>query len=382
MRDNRRSILPPLPDRMSPTRVLAALSGGVDSSVAAHLLLEQGYEVFGVFLRNGVEAPEQLDRPKQGCCSVEDARDAARVADILGIPFHALDMEKEFRSVRSYFRDEYAHGRTPNPCAVCNRDIKFGALAAFADAVGAEYLATGHYAQLSQGPDGVELRRGADPRKDQSYVLFPVAPAILERTLLPLGGLQKDRTRAMAEASGLPVFAKPDSQEICFVPSGDYRDVLRDEGGLGKPGRLIDRDGKVLATHQGHMGFTRGQRRGLGFASTQPMYVLDIDADSGDVRVGPREATGCARLSAREFRTFGTSLAVDEEWNDVQIQFRSSPGGQPGQLRCVAPGEVEVRFTDPAASVNPGQGLAVYRDDRLLGGGWIHAVHLVDGLVV
>ncbi len=367
---------------MSRPRVLAALSGGVDSSVAALLLQEQGYDVVGVFLRNGVEKPAAACDLKQGCCSEDDALDAARVADRLGIPFHAVDMQAEFGEVIQHFVSEYAAGRTPNPCAVCNRDIKFGALARFAKMLGASHLATGHYAQLRTGPQGVELWRGADPRKDQSYVLFPVGSEVLTRTLLPIGGMQKSAVRERARAAGLPVFAKPDSVEICFVPTGDYRDLLRERGALGLPGRIVHRDGHVLGDHDGHAGFTRGQRRGLGIASTEPLYVLEVDAVSGDVLVGPRESTGCASAAVHAFQCFGASIAPGETWQAVEVQHRSSPGGSPAALHCTASGEVEVHFDQPASSVTPGQGLAVYRGERLLGGGWIHSVKATDRVSV
>lgn len=364
--------------RMKPTRVLTALSGGVDSSVAALLLKEQGHDVVGVFLRNGVHAPEGSCRPKQGCCSVEDARDAGRVADKLGIPYHAVDMAEEFESVQTHFAAEYARGRTPNPCAVCNRDIKFGALLDMADAVGAEFVATGHYARIEHGPDGPELWRGADPQKDQSYVMFPVGPAALARTLLPVGGMEKSRTRALAKEAGLPVFGKPDSQEICFVPTGDYRDMLRARGGLGRAGRLVHVDGRVLGEHDGHMGFTRGQRRGLGIAATEPLYVVDVDPVGGDVLIGPRAATFVARARVESFATFACTMATGETWDDLEIQYRSTPGGQPGTLTLTRPGVAEVRFAAPASSVAPGQGLAVYRRGRLLGGGWIAATDRLE----
>ncbi len=372
---------------MNSNRVLVALSGGVDSSVAAMLLKKQGYEVIGVFLRNGVEAPAQAcampptgggdtrtmqpTKMKQGCCSAEDARDAALVADRLGIPFHALDMEAEFGSIQRYFRSEYERARTPNPCAMCNRDIKFGALVQFADAMEAQFLATGHYARIHHHADGPRLLRGLDAHKDQSYVLFPVAESILARTLLPIGELQKAETRALAEEAGLPVFGKPDSQEICFVPNNDYRQVLQQSGGLGKPGRMVDLNGNVLAEHSGHMGFTRGQRRGLGFASTQPMYVIDIDAQSGDVIVGPREATGSSRAEVEDFHTIGMTLQAGTVLDDVEVQYRSSAGGVLGCAKVNENGKVQVEFADPAESVTPGQGLALYQGDRLIGGGWI-----------
>lgn len=363
-------------------RVLTALSGGVDSSVAALLLQQQGYDVVGVFLRNGVEKPPASCDLKQGCCSEDDALDAAKVADRLGVPFHALDMAEEFRGVMNYFADEYALGRTPNPCAICNRDIKFGALIRFADALGAEFLATGHYAQIRRGPDGAELWRGADPKKDQSYVLFPIGPRVLERTLLPIGGLHKTETRRLAQEAGLPVFAKPDSVEICFVPTGDYRDMLRARGSLGRPGRLLHADGRVLGEHDGHMGFTRGQRRGLGVASPIPLYVLDVSAATGDVWVGPRAATVCAEAGITDFQTFAEDAPPGTTWSGVTAQYRSSPGGAPAEVEILEGGRARVRFREPAASVTPGQGLALYRGDRLLGGGWIETAALLEALPV
>lgn len=365
---------------MSKDRVLVALSGGVDSSVAALLLQQQGFDVVGVFLRHGVALEAPGKRLKQGCCSVEDARDAAQVADRLGIPFHAIDMEEEFSRIVEDFVAEYLRGHTPNPCVKCNQQVKFGAMWNLADAIGARYLATGHYAQVVQGADGAQLHRGLDPRKDQSYVLFPIGPDRLSRVLLPVGGLHKTRVREIAEEARLPVFSKPDSVEICFVPSGDYRDLLRERGSLGRPGRILDTEGKVLAEHDGHAGFTRGQRRGLGIAAAHPLYVLDIDPVRGDVLVGRREQTGCRSVRVRGFRTFGLELEP-QGWRDVLVQYRSSPGGVPAEVRPTE-GGLEVQFAHPAESVNPGQGLAVYRGDRLLGGGWIDAIDLTVGFQV
>ncbi|RMH04015.1 MAG: tRNA 2-thiouridine(34) synthase MnmA [Planctomycetota bacterium] len=356
---------------MSSPRVLAALSGGVDSSVAALLLQRQGYEVVGAFLRNGVAAPAGRAAARQGCCSETDARDAALVADRLGIPFHSIDMVEEFERIQADFVAAYAAGRTPNPCARCNQTIKFGALGRIAEAVGARWLATGHYARLERRGGRTLLRRGADPVKDQSYVLFAVGEELLGRTLLPVGALSKDQTRALAEEAGLRTAGKPDSQEICFVPTGDYRDVLRNRGGLGRAGRILDLDGRELGRHEGYMGFTRGQRRGLGISAGRPLYVLDIRPETGDVIVGPIEAAGCTEAVVGEFRTYGCDLGPGEAWEEVEIQYRSTPGGVAGRAERLPDGRVRVEFAAPAPSVNPGQGLAVYRGDRLLGGGWI-----------
>ncbi len=356
---------------MTSDRVLIALSGGVDSSVAALLLQQQGYDVTGVFLRHGAKTPSAKSRLKQGCCSSEDALDAAKVADQLKIPFHVIDMEDEFAAIQSYFREAYAQGHTPNPCAVCNRDIKFGALLRFADGMKAPFLATGHYAQLQEDAEGVRLFRGMDVQKDQSYVLFPVPEEILKRTVLPVGGLMKSETRELAREAGFPVFDKPDSQEICFVPTGDYRDVLHASGGLGTKGNMIDLQGKVLASHAGHMGFTRGQRRGLGFASTQPMYVLDINAKTGDILVGPKASTQTAEVLTQDFHWFGSDGPPRETMPTVEAQYRSAPGGVRASAAFLPNGEVRVSFLDPTESVNPGQGIALYQGNRLLGAGWI-----------
>lgn len=363
-------------------RVLAALSGGVDSAVAALLLQRQGYEVMGVFLRNGVEAPGGGPRRHQGCCSAEDARDAALVAARLGIPFHVLDMEPEFRAVQDYFAAEYLHGRTPNPCAVCNRDIKFGALLRFADAAGAAFVATGHYARVQRTPEGPCLLRGVDRSKDQSYVLFPVGPKALERTLLPVGGLLKTQTRALAREAGLLVAEKPDSQEICFVPEGDYREWLRGRGGLGRPGRFVDRAGRVLGRHDGCAGFTRGQRRGLRIAAPEPLYVLDVDAGSGDVLVGTRAETGAVAALVQGFGSFGCELAPGRCWEGVEVQYRSTPSGASGRAVGLEPSRIRVDFDAPASSVTPGQGLALFRGERLLGGGWIESAELAAPIPV
>ncbi|MFT7517141.1 MAG: tRNA-specific 2-thiouridylase [Myxococcota bacterium] len=359
---------------MSSKRVLVALSGGVDSSVAAYLLQQQGYEVIGVFLRNGVEKPAVTTSAKQGCCSVEDSRDAAAVASHLGIAFHAIDMHEEFQSIIDYFAEEYQQARTPNPCMRCNRDIKFGKLWELAAAVGAEYLATGHYARIIRDGDDYQLHRGVDVSKDQSYVVFPLGPDTLSKTLLPIGELDKTQTREIAKQAGLMIHDKAESFEICFVPENDYRALLADREQLGKPGRIIDADGQQLATHAGHAGFTRGQRRGLGFASSQPMYVIDINPENGDVLVGPRAATTCQSLTANDFHCFGTELKVGDIWTDITVQYRSAFQEFKATLECLADGEVRIDFVDHVESINPGQGVAVYRQQQLLGGGFISSV--------
>lgn len=367
---------------MTSKRVLVALSGGVDSSVAAFLLQQQGYDVIGVFLRNGIEKPVESSSTKQGCCSVADSRDAALVADHLGIPFHAIDMQEEFQLIIDYFAEEYQHGRTPNPCMRCNRDIKFGKLWELAGAVGAEYLATGHYARVVEKNGAFELHRGKDILKDQSYVVFPLGPDTLAKTLLPIGNLDKSQTRALAKQAGFRIHDKAESFEICFVPDNDYRALLAERQEMGMPGRIIDCEGKQLATHSGHAGFTRGQRRKLGFASSQPMYVVDINPSNGDILVGPREATMCKALTADEFHCFGIELNVGDVWHDVVVQYRSAFQEFGATLTCTAVNEVHIEFDQPVESVNPGQGVAVYRGQRLLGGGFISGITALRSLEV
>ncbi|MCK5940973.1 MAG: tRNA 2-thiouridine(34) synthase MnmA, partial [Planctomycetes bacterium] len=262
-------------------RVLAAMSGGVDSSVVALMLQQQGHDVVGVFMRNGVAGKSAQEK---SCCSASDARDASVVAERLGIPFYAVDYEQEFAKLMDHFASEYRAGRTPNPCVLCNQHLKFGHLFSLADDVGAEMVATGHYAQVRDG----EMHTAVDGNKDQTYYLFGIDRSALDRTLFPLGGMTKDEVRAVAEEHGLVTAQKPESMEICFVTSGDYRDVVRARGGTGRPGRFVDAAGKPLGEHDGVDGFTVGQRKGLPALGT-PHYVAAIDADSGDVTLVPRD---------------------------------------------------------------------------------------------
>ena len=360
---------------MTSKRVLVALSGGVDSSVAACILQQQGYDVVGVFLRNGIEHHRNSSGTQQGCCSVEDSLDAALVANQLGIPFHAINMETEFSSIIDYIAEEYLSGRTPNPCMRCNRDIKFGALWDLADAINAQYIATGHYARVVESNSRYELHRGVDRSKDQSYVIFPLGYESLSRTLFPLGGLTKAQTREIAKKNGFNVHDKQESFEICFVPENDYRAHLKSKNSLGKPGNVIDESGKILAKHDGYAGFTRGQRKGLGFASTQPMYVLDIRPEDGSVVVGPRSSTTSEGLIAKEWKW----LLQESSWpnkslDNVFVQYRSSVQEFPASLKILSEGQVRINFENPVDSVNPGQGIAVYSGTQLLGGGIINEI--------
>jgi tRNA-specific 2-thiouridylase len=347
------------PEKQGAPRLVVAMSGGVDSSVAAWMLREQGRELVGLFMRNGVHV-EEHESAKKSCCSVADARDARMVAAQLGIPFQSVDLKDEFRAIIRYFVDEYARGRTPNPCAVCNRDLKFNRLLAFARELGAEGVATGHYARIERVAGRVELHRGLDPDKDQSYQLFGVAEEHLERTHLPLGALKKSQVRQLARAAGLRTSAKKDSQEICFVPSNDYRNLLAQEGVALHPGALVDSSGAELGAHAGTEHFTIGQRRGHGIASSEPLYVVALEPETGRVVLGSRVSglnwIGFDPPASGEFRC------------EVQQRYHATPAA------CsvsVAGLQAEVVFDEPELSITPGQGAAFYRGTRLLGGGWI-----------
>src|SRR6266478_1221004 len=273
-----------------PGRVILAMSGGVDSSVAAYLLKQQGYEVIGLFMRTGAHQPEETPPShKKGCCSAQDAGDARRVADRLDIPFYALDFESDFDRIIDYFADEYLVGRTPNPCVVCNTWLKFGKLWSYGKQLQADFVATGHYARMVQGANGPELHRAADRNKDQSYVLFGLERSLLPHLLFPIGGFHKDQVRELACEAGLAVHDKPDSVEICFVPNGNHAEVIRRR----RPeqvtsGKIVDTAGAMLAEHDGIEQFTIGQRKGLGFAAGERRYVLRIVPEDNTVVVGGR----------------------------------------------------------------------------------------------
>ena len=365
------------------SRVVLAMSGGVDSSVAAHLLCEAGHDVVGVFMRHGQQSPvacatdgdsqlpivSRLDH-KQGCCTAADAEDARRVADRLGIPFYALNLNEEFARIIDYFVDEYTAGRTPNPCVQCNNWIKFGKLFDYADSIGAQYVATGHYARLEPNATGQPaLLRGSDDSKDQSYVLFGIQRELLPRMLLPVGTFEKTEIRRIAGTLGLNVAEKKDSQEICFVTSGRYDDFIRARDvDINTAGELVTTDGTVVGQHDGIEGFTVGQRKGLGVALGQPKFVVRIEPDTRRVVLGDREELGRAELTASE-----TNWLVDP--NDVparclaQIRYNSPPA--PATVELLTDQRLTVTFDQPQFGVTPGQAVVCYDGDRTLGGGWI-----------
>jgi tRNA-specific 2-thiouridylase len=395
------------------------MSGGVDSSVAAHLLLEQGHEVIGVFMRHGqaspvacaIEEPQasrvvptpagvdssdaktkhaggetprlatlpiinRLDH-KQGCCTASDAEDARRVADRLAIPFYALNLDQEFTRIIDYFVDEYAAGRTPNPCVQCNNWIKFGKLFDYADSVDAEFVATGHYARMATAANGeATLLRGRDDSKDQSYVLFGIKQRYLTRMLLPVGDYEKPEIRRLAAGVGLNVATKKDSQEICFVTQGHYHEFIKDRqarrgnvtSGEANGGEFVLTSGEVVGQHDGIEGFTIGQRKGLGIAFGDRKFVVRIEPETRRVVLGDRDELGRSELTAKE-----CNWLIDPEKLPTrglaQIRYNATPAW--AEFDLDAAGRLHVRFDEPRYGVAPGQAVVCYDGERVLGGGWI-----------
>jgi tRNA-specific 2-thiouridylase len=355
---------------MARPKVLVAMSGGVDSSVAACLLLEQGYQVIGSHM-NLVH----LEGVEHGCCGPSARRDAAEVAEIAGFPFEICDLTPAFReAVIDDFVDEHAAGRTPNPCARCNSEIKFGAFLRRADELGAELVATGHYVRSDQDAAGAwHLRRGADAAKDQSYMLHMLGQEQLARSRFPVGGIPKAETRALAARFGLPVASKPDSQELCFAPAGDAGAFVRSEARelIHGGGEVVDAEGRVLAEHDGTFAFTIGQRRGLGVALGAPAYVVDMDAQANRVVVGPQALLARRGLLADRATWVAGAPPGDGPFEgDVRIRYRGED--VPAVVTPAEDGRVfRVEFRSAQRAVAPGQSVVIYRGDELMGGGRI-----------
>jgi tRNA-specific 2-thiouridylase len=353
-----------------PVRVVLAMSGGVDSSVCAHLLKRQGYDVVGLFMRTGTHGrDDSRAEHKKGCCSAVDAGDARRVADRLDIPFYALDFEKEFMRIIDYFADEYVAGRTPNPCVVCNNWLKFGKLWSFGKQLEADFIATGHYARIVRGAE-VEMHRAADPDKDQSYVLHGIKRAILPHILFPLGDIRKEEVRKIARTLGLAVADKPDSVEICFVPDDDHARLVRERRPQrATAGAFIDRSGSVLAEHDGIERFTVGQRKGLGYAAGTRRYVLEIVPETNSVVLGDREDLLASRLSASQVNWLTDGPPPAPLRCSAKIRYRHA--GARATVTALPDAGAEVHFDEPQTAVAPGQAVVFYAGDRVLGGGWI-----------
>ena len=391
-------------------RVVLAMSGGVDSSAAAVLLQERGYEVIGLFMRSGVAEPVEstvcrtslgAELPilnpkahKQGCCSASDAADARRVADSLDIPFHALNFQDAFGRIKDYFADEYLAGRTPNPCVMCNNWLKFGKLWEFAQQVGADYIASGHYARIVGGqwsvaggsehqtpsttddgqrtadnPQRPTLMRGLDLSKDQSYVLFGIKKEILDRVIFPVGNFAKTEIREMARQTGLRVADKPDSQEICFIPDNDYVGFLdRYRGVNGTSGDVVDTAGNVVGHHEGYQQFTVGQRKGLGIAFGTPRYVVGVEPATRRVIVGTREDLMEGSLEADRLNWLIDDVPTRFT---CHAQIRSQHHSAAAEVEVLDADRIRVRFAEPQFGIAPGQAVVLYDGDRVMGGGWI-----------
>jgi tRNA-specific 2-thiouridylase len=348
-------------------RVLVAMSGGVDSSVAAALLVRQGYDVVGATMKLGCHGDELPDRP---CCSLDSVNDARRICEQLGVPHYVLNLERAFgRDVVQDFVQEYARGRTPIPCVRCNTFTKFRDLVHKADAIDARWVATGHYARVREGV----LSRGRDPNKDQSYFLWGIQRAVLSRMLLPVGDQTKPETRAVAHELGLELIAeKPESQDICFVPDGDHAKVIARELGADAPalsrGPFVRRDGTVVGEHDGFARFTVGQRRGLPGGFREPMFVVEIRPDTRAVVIGPRPELLGKGVVAREVNWLVDPPRLGAEV-EVQIRHRARPAR--GTLVRVETGELEVALDEPVSAITPGQSLVLYDGTTVLGGGVI-----------
>ena len=357
---------------MEKKRVVVGMSGGVDSSVAAWLLKEQGYEVIGVTMQVWQEEDRAAQEEQGGCCGLSAVEDARRVAAMLGIPYYVMNFKSAFKkNVIDYFVGEYIKGRTPNPCIACNRYVKWESLLRRSMEIGADYIATGHYARVVRLPNGrYALQKSASAAKDQTYALYSLSQSQLSHTLMPVGDYTKEEIRSMAAKLGLRTAGKPDSQEICFIPDRDYAKFIDQETGRKQePGNFVDKDGAVLGRHLGITHYTIGQRKGLGLAMGKPVFVTEIRPESNEVVIGSNEDVFGDALSAGQLNFMSIPDLQGER--EVVAKIRYNHQGAPCMIRKIGGDKVECRFPEPVRAITPGQAVVFYEGSTVFGGGTI-----------